>query len=531
MKSLKRLAGRKYTAEVRGYEDYQVYVELDEEDNVLESDCNCPYDFGPICKHQAAVFLVLRDRIAEGEAGPEPSLRELLEAESKETLVSILLSIASDAGPAEERIRLHLSKVGGEEEVAECRALIQSYIYRNSDQHGFVNWRSVRDAVEGAVIVADKAAAAFDGQEWLRGLDMHLCVIEEMIELLQSADDSGGGVGMIIESSLEAIGRMVQELQSASDAERVAVFRRLLSDLQRSCYDGWSDWQLALLESADELIASEEMQQAWDEAAGAISDDSTGSEWSRGYVDERVAVLRYERLLEQSGESQASLYLDEQLHFPALRDIAIRAALGRGDAEEAIRLAEAGEAADQARGLPGLVHRWKKHRFEAYRSSGRLEPLRALGLELVGSGEYEVYRTVKGTFPENESAWSFYLQEMLDRMAQDPRAQELYTRILVEERMFARLLAYVREAPYRIESFYGSLQPHFPDEVKSLFLTYIELRADRSKDRRDYADVSRIIRLLQQVGGREEAYRITGELLAKYPRRPAMREELEKLVF
>ena len=66
---------------------------------------------------------------------------------------------------------------------------------------------------------------------------------------------------------------------------------------------------------------------------------------------------------------------------------------------------------------------------------------------------------MKSTFSENESAWSFYLQEMLDRMARAPRAQELYTRILVEERMFTRLLAYVREATYRFGRRIGGIMP------------------------------------------------------------------------
>ncbi|WP_309119890.1 hypothetical protein [Paenibacillus sp.] len=96
--------------------------------------------------------------------------------------------------------------------------------------------------------------------------------------------------------------------------------------------------------------------------------------------------------------------------------------------------------------------------------------------------------------------------------------------------MFERFLIYVRTAPTRIETYYGALLPHFPGEVKELFLAYIEFRADRSNDRKDYVDVCRIIRLLQKVGGKEEAYSISKQLLAKFPRRPAMREELEKIV-
>ncbi|TLS54094.1 hypothetical protein FE782_01755 [Paenibacillus antri] len=142
-------------------------------------------------------------------------------------------------------------------------------------------------------------------------------------------------------------------------------------------------------------------------------------------------------------------------------------------------MAESGEAQDLARGLPGLVHRWRKHQFEAYHLAGQVKHLRQLGL--------------------------------------------------LEERLFARLLDFVRTEPYRIESFYGTLLPHYPDEVRALLLILIEHRADESKERKAYVNVCRIIPLLQKAGGQEEALEVVKRLLFKFPRKPAFREELEKI--
>lgn len=526
--SLKSIADEKYTAVVRGYEDYEVYVRLDNENNIMESECDCPYDFGPVCKHQVAVFLELKNREADGVSSPEPSLQQLLEAESKEKLIELLLSIASDSYSAEERIRLHLSKRGADQELDACRRLIRSYIDTYSDDHGFVSWRNVSRAVEGAEIVAEKALSAFDEEEWLHGLAILFCIIEEMIELLQSADDSDGGVGIVIESCLESIFKLAQDHHHIPAEERLKIFRRLLEETHQPYYDGWSDWQLALLEAAGALIESEQMQHQWDDAADSLLGHTSGSNWSREYTDERVTVLRYGQILERSGEEQAKAYLYKHLHFPEIREIAIRAALEQGDAEEAIRLAEAGEAQDQR--LPGLVYRWKKYRYEAYHRTGQVEQQRKLGMELIVNGEYAYYRSVKDTFSD-EGEWTLYLQDMLDQLEQSPRGEHTYTQILVEEEMYARLLEHVRKAPYRIESFYEQLLPHYPEEVKALFVAYIEFRADQSRDRRDYADVCRIIRMLQQVGGQKEAFTVTQKLLTKFPRRPAFREELGKIRF
>jgi len=306
------------------------------------------------------------------------------------------------------------------------------------------------------------------------------------------------------------------------------IFRRLLEEIHQPYYDGWSDWQLALLEAAGAMIESEEMQHQWDDTVDSILAPTSERHWPRRYADERVAVLRYGQILKRLGEEQAKAYMYEQIHFPEIREIAIRAALEQGDAEEAIRLAEAGEVQDQ--GQPGLAYRWKKYRYEAYQRTGQFERQRKLGMELIVSGEYAYYQSVKDTFSD-EGEWSLYLQEMLDRFERSPRGEQTYSRILVEEKMFVRLLEHVRKVPYRIESFYEHLLPHYPEEVKALFVNYIESRADESSDRRDYADVCRIIRMLQKIGGKQEAFNVTQKLLAKFPRRPAFREELGKIRF
>ena len=49
-----------FMAEVEGTETYHVAVELDEDMSIVDTRCNCPYDYGEFCKHQVAVFLALR---------------------------------------------------------------------------------------------------------------------------------------------------------------------------------------------------------------------------------------------------------------------------------------------------------------------------------------------------------------------------------------------------------------------------------------------------------------------------------------
>lgn len=524
-----------FRAEVQGSESYEVYVELDEDGTVLSSDCDCPYDYGPVCKHQAAVLLKLRDGMtalpksmkSNLPMSPHKDLQKLLEAESKESLIALILSLVADSDAVEQRVKLHVSKARGDEVVEECRKLIRAYMNNYADEHGFITWRNVELAVKGAELAAGKAREAADDADWIGAVRINLCILEEAVEMLQVMDDSDGTVGSVIEESLERIQELAIESDHIPQADRETMFRLLLEASKHSRFDGWADWKLALLRCASYLTATAELRKEWDEHASRMSSGQRGDTWSNNYFAERVAMMRYYFIQAHEGEDQARDYLYSHLHFSDFRGLAIRNALESGNYNEVIRLAEEGEAQDQATGLRGLVKQWKQYRFEAYRRSGELQLLRKLGEELVVGGDYSYYKQIKDTYPAAE--WPSVYRNMLHRLEKDRWLGDIYTRILVEEQETALLLEYVKKQPARIEDYYSYLKEQFPVEVKELFRAHIAARANQSSTRKHYQDVCRILRLLQKAGGKEEAVQIADMLLAKYRNKPAFRDELLQL--
>ncbi|MFC4770146.1 SWIM zinc finger family protein [Effusibacillus consociatus] len=525
-----------FQAVVEGNELYSVYVELDEDGRIITLECDCPYDYGPVCKHQAAVLLKLREEIPSGSqkdfdfpSTPEKDLKVLLEAQSKDNLVHLPLSLAADSDLVEDRIKLHVSKAGGVEELAECRNLIRTYVNTYSDNYGFVIWRNVGRAVEGAQSVAKKAHEAMENADWVLAVRMNLCIMEEMLSLLQTADDSGGIIGDIIEDSLERIQEVTQSGDRFSQTEVEELFRLLLKESEHSLLEGWSDWQLALLESASRLAKTTDLLREWEEYVSRMISKQEEGTWSGRYFAERIAVLRYRFIQENESRERAKEYLNQNLQFPEFRKFAIQQALDNDSFEEAINLAQEGEELDQARGLPGLVKQWKQFRYEAYRRSGQLDLQRSVGEELVLGGDFSYYHQIKNTYPSAE--WPAVYRSMLYKLEKDGWHKEIYTRILVEEQESEKLLEIVKKHPATVEEFYTYLVERFPDEIKRLFQIHIENTANRSSTRKHYQDVCRIIRMLQRARGEAEAEQSVRMLLAKYPRKPAFREKLMKLSF
>lgn len=61
VKNLEAINDGHYTAEVDGTDFYTVEVWVNQ-DMIVDTSCDCPYDLGEFCKHQAAVFYALKEK-------------------------------------------------------------------------------------------------------------------------------------------------------------------------------------------------------------------------------------------------------------------------------------------------------------------------------------------------------------------------------------------------------------------------------------------------------------------------------------
>ena len=59
VKRLEKVGADEYSAVVFGTERYSVFVKL-KDDAIIEHECDCPYDYGDVCKHEVAVFYAIR---------------------------------------------------------------------------------------------------------------------------------------------------------------------------------------------------------------------------------------------------------------------------------------------------------------------------------------------------------------------------------------------------------------------------------------------------------------------------------------
>jgi hypothetical protein len=127
-------------------------------------------------------------------------------------LVEFLLDIAAEYEEIRQRIELNFNIGNDEDEIKKSIALIQTYINNNSDQWGFVSYGNTSEAVKGADLVLGKARCAWERNKTTHAVKLALCIIREMIDLLQGADDSNGIIGGTIEESFTFIAEISESI-------------------------------------------------------------------------------------------------------------------------------------------------------------------------------------------------------------------------------------------------------------------------------------------------------------------------------
>jgi hypothetical protein len=515
--------GGEWVAEVEGSEYYTVKVNLSDGGEILGSNCDCPYDWGGYCKHQAAVFYALRNQeesdVTAAKAVKRENLETVLGKLDRQALLSIILEIAGRDGRIKEELLMRFSE---EADIAKkARGVIKSAI--NSVSYGgFVEYKDVDRATDGAdavlAMIDDKIAVG----DTLSAVKLCVIVLEEMGVLFDHCDDSNGYVSGAIYSAIEKIAAAVDDIEDMGSVESDEVFDFIYKHAQNEIYDDWTEWREELLSAAIPLCGNpanrekiEEYLSNWQVSIAVGSSES--------YKIRVLQKLQLQIISLFDGEAAANRYIKQHTDNPDFRRIAIRNAMENKQYDHALTLCSNGEKQDA--NYAGLVREWKQLRCQVYEKTGDIQQQKALTRELLIDGDFEYFLKLKPLYSEVE--WPHIVQEILTDLGTNSRSG-VYVKILIHEELKLQLLKYCEKNIDEITSYYTYLLPEWESEVGPIFTQYIRERAARAHGRGDYRDVCDIIKHYKIACG-QEADSIKNELREQYVRRRAFLDELSKV--
>lgn len=528
VRGLKKLKDGEWIASVEGTEVYTVHVLL-KGNTVQRHSCSCPYDLGPVCKHVVAVLFALR---TSAKSTPtQETFEETIARMPREDLNAALTAYAGEEPGFVDFVlarRVISAPTAGKEAY---RRVIQNAVDAARGRDGFIGYWEASRAVRGAGIALDAAQGFLEEQQPARALPIYQCVLEEMVSLLQEADDSNGAIG-------DAIGQAFQGLSECGRQASNTGFRKgLLGYLLKECgqkrYEGWSDWRWEFLAIAANVVqTSQERDELFCRIEEIERKHGQKDDWPR-YEHERAVVIKMAVIERLGSKDDVENFLNQHLDCTPLRERAIEQALKRKDHNSAKQLAMDGLVQDQARGLPGLINLWTEHLLDIAEAQKDWPSVKEYALQLfLEKNDFVFYDRYKRCFTTAE--WRQQSQKIIDliRRGKDGRNYALaLPEIYIREQRWPDLMDFVKESnsPWALEQFTKHLTNWFPDRLADVYEKVIVEKLAPPMGRGQYQYLCQFLRRLQKFDHKDRTRQLVAELSEKYRNRPAMLEELSRI--
>jgi hypothetical protein len=525
VKSLRKLKGDKWVASVEGTEIYRVCIQL-KDDVVYNHSCSCPYDMGPVCKHIIAVLYSFKKsvKLKLNEETFEQMISRIPRKDLNDILTDYAQQESEFAGYVSARCIVKKSSSDKEE----YRQIIQGTVDAIRGRHGYIGYWQAQHAVGGAEMVLDKAREFLKKKKPEQALIICQCVLEEMVPLLQEADDSNGAIGDVIGGALQFISDCAQQAKKAE-------FRKdLLNYLLKECgdkrYEGWTDWRWEFLGIAGEVAKNPQDRQKLFARIDDIENNySYKGDWSR-YDHERATIIKM-RVVERLGtKEEADEFLYQNLDCAALREYAIESARKQKDYILAKKLAL--EGLNQSE-FPGPISRWTEHLLNIAEVQKDISSVKKYAIErFLDSNDFTYYDRYKKCFTAKE--WPQEVQKIIDiiKCSKDSRNYVLVLpQLYIRQELWSDLMDYVQKSnnSWALENFTKYLKSHFPDKLADIYEKVIVEDLAPLMGRGNYQYLCKFLKGLKNLGYKERMECLVIELSEKYRNRRAMLEELSKV--
>ena len=195
------------TAEVSGSEDepYLVDIDFDEDGEVEAWNCDCPYDWGPVCKHTVAALLAVRETGMEHfppkPAGESAPVEDLVRQAKEEQLVALILEHCSEDRRFRTQVLSELEE-SGKYELASIKSLVRDSVRANTHR-GYIDEDGCGNICADLDDALDKARRRIGRGQYDRALDIAEFVLLTGMGLLESDSSC---LEWTIDAALETIG-------------------------------------------------------------------------------------------------------------------------------------------------------------------------------------------------------------------------------------------------------------------------------------------------------------------------------------
>lgn len=526
------ISNGEYEANVSGTEEYTVHLKV-KNNTIIEHNCDCPYDMGPVCKHiVASIFYLKQDELNLNQQNISitkkkksktvtQQLKEVLDKVSHQDLKEFI----QEQSKMDKQFRnLFLSSFAhlNESQSKEFyQKQIKSVINSATDRHGFIGWHEMKYLEQGIDPIIAIAEKQLESKNYINTIYICTALMEEMTEAIQFSDDSNGSIGGIIDNSYE----MLYDIATKDILIdiKTELFNYCITAFEKRLFDGW-DWHIGILRIAYELTNNENKADIIIKCLDTVSGE---------YEKERAQAFKLQIISEYKSKEEVQKYIDKHITNSSIRNSEIEKAVKNKDFEKVINLCKDGIKYDE-KDKPGLVKNWYNWLLKIAQVQNDtpkiIEYARFLFIDnFMPKKDY--YEILKQKIEPNK--WDDFLEEIIREITPKDgwKYTELVRKIFINEKWWDRLFLLLKQnvSLQNIENNEKYLSKDYSQELIQLYSERLIKYVDKYIGRNHYQTACRYLRRMKKLGGNKRVNELVDNFRKDYPQRRALLDELNSV--
>lgn len=524
-----------YKATVEGSYDYEVEVEI-YDNEVVEMFCDCPYaEGGNYCKHMAATLYEIEEKSAgmisevkENPSDRKAELENLIKNIDESEVRNILVELALNDHSLQNYIITKYEDKTSPVQMSRLKREVEMIARKYSDRSGYIDYAHASEYVYALEKFLDENVQnLIDKKDIMQAFEL----TNEVFHMVgnQDVDDSDGGITWIADSCYDY---WKQILDQATDEQRNQIFQWFMEHSQNYVMDYMENYisDFLMEEFHDTNMLLEKMlmlDELMERAGNKINHESGEFFWHdfENIILKRVQIMK--ELKYPADEIKG--YIMKFRRFSAVRELEVREYLDKKEYDKAIAVLKESKKLDKE--YAGLVKRYSEQLIYLYQNTGKNEEYKNELLYQVFYCRQDNLENVKLLKAEcDREEWCTYRERILNADS----CFRIKFSFLEFEELYDRLLKVIAEngSIYALDQYEKVLKKKFPDRVRDMYVNYARKHAEYVHDRKAYKELMIYLKKIRQYPeGSKITDQIAREWTITYRGRPAMMDELKKAGF
>ena len=524
-----------WVADVFGTDDYRIEIKTDKTE-IKSWLCDCPYDQGPICKHVVATFYAINNSLEKPKTKEKKKsknkVNEIFSKVSKEDLQQFLqLQFRKNRGLKNSLIA-HFAELLDEDSYSKYRLIIKSEVSAATGRQGFIDYYSANSFSDSLYELVQKADELIVNKNIMEALAICKVIIEEIPNIIQNMDDSGGGAGSVFEYAFETLSTIVN---IAPPMLKDDLFDYCITEYPKEKYHdfGFEDDFLRILPN---VVTTEEQEKEFFKLVDNEIKKSSKDDYKR-YAIVRLINTKITYLQQAKREGEAHALIEKNKNYSEFREILVNNAISKNDFELAKELCNEGIIIAKNTESWGPDLEWHQKLLEISEKENSTEDIRKYAEYLYFNNRFQLdfYRKIKQTYSKDE--WGNKCEKIINKI-KGPEERGAYDKataladVFVEEKYFNRLLTLMelnQKDIYFVDRYATHLKKTYPAKVLIFYGNAVKKIAINT-GRKFYNEMAKYMLKMKKIeGGNEKVNILIKNFREQYKPRRAMKEIFDKI--